>query len=65
MQTRIHNKIVFECDSCARCCESFVCKTKWKTRKIGGIWFHYCPNCQPNQRKEVEAKGQRHFKGFL
>lgn len=75
MQTRIHNKIVFECDSCAESLDtgwgnfgaacSALRKAKWKSRKVGEMWFHYCDGCDPNRRKEVEAEGQRNFKGFL
>ena len=75
MQTRIHGKIVYECDSCAEALEtgegSFaeaniaLREAEWKSRKRGEIWFHYCDGCEPNERKEIEAEGQRHFKGFI
>jgi hypothetical protein len=75
MQTRIHGKIVFECDSCAESLDTqegqfaearnALREAEWKSHQRGGIWFHYCDECEPNQRKEIEAEGQRHFKGFL
>jgi len=75
MQTRIHGKIEFECDSCGDAlatgsgdfsdAKTALREAEWKSHKRGGIWFHYCNGCEPNQRKEIEAEGQRHFKGFL
>lgn len=57
MIDRQHGDIVFECDSCG--IETLETKTSdfgaawkmakregWRTRKIGTLWVHSCPQCE-------------------
>ena len=55
MMTRIHERVVFECDSCGEVLEpgkrefdaalAALRGAGWRTEKIGETWHHYCDEC--------------------
>ena len=55
MMTRIHGKIVFECDGCSEVLEpgtgdfgearEVLNQERWRPYKVGDIWCHNCPEC--------------------
>lgn len=55
MMTRIHGKIVFECDECGDDLETekkdfdealeVLRGEDWIARKVDDEWVHYCPSC--------------------
>lgn len=56
MLTRIHGKIVFECEGCSETLETderdfseakdILDNSGWKARLTGRDWSHYCPLCR-------------------
>lgn len=59
MLDRQKGKHVFECDSCADSLETgtgdfqearqMLQDADWRSRKIGDVWSHYCPDCRDDR----------------
>lgn len=57
MMTRIHGTIHFECDGCGEVLDtdardfdearSVLSGNDWRAQKVGDVWLHHCPPCQP------------------
>ncbi len=55
MITRVHGRIVFECDDCGELLETGVAdfteaniarrEEHWTSQKVSDVWMHYCEEC--------------------